>query len=335
MKNKFDLKDGKAGIVIPFWSDGNQKRFEYLNMAIDSILQQSDGNFIIYLVDDGSTDDEIEQKLEEIRVKDERIRIITSTENKGPGAARNLGIREAYNDGCPFISFLDSDDMFHKNKIRDVRIAFQQEVDADIVYTNFLVVDENNNYVEQENLVEGIKRIQNDMKKAPLEGYDIWREIVMSRDNLTIPSALSVKTDIAYRVLFPSHVRFHEDTYTWLRYSAYGAKVKYLSAVPTYYRVIQSKGGSESRERAGGREEFNRLRVKVIMEGLEEALVMAEKRNVIEKKMFDVYKVCYLLNVASIIKYEDTPAVVDEILYMARNISSKLYDKFIEQYDIQ
>jgi len=328
MDKTFDILSGKAAVIIPFWDDGQSFRMQYLNQTLSSILEQTDTNINIYIVDDCSGYEKTRENLEQLSDKHPNLFVLYAPENKGPGVARNLGIARAYQDGCPFISFLDADDMFDKDRIRQIRQTFINDSKIDIIYTNFIAVDEENVPVSTDNLVESIKQIQNYMKSAPLEGYDVWKELAVTRDTLTIPSALSVRTELAYKVPFPKGVRFHEDSHTWLRYSAYGANVKYLDGVETRYRVPQkSSAGSESRERAGGRESFNRLGTEVITDGLNQALNYAVDRNIITENDKDYYRVRLLLNLASIIEKEDTPIVVKELLVKAEKLSKQIFDE--------
>lgn len=80
----------------------------YIREAVDSIAAQTYPNQEIILVDDGSTNDS------PVSVASwENVRLISQL-NKGDGAARNYGIREA---GGEFLAFLDSDDVWAPSKI--------------------------------------------------------------------------------------------------------------------------------------------------------------------------------------------------------------------------
>lgn len=87
-------------VVIPVFN-----RARVLPGAIDSVLAQSDQDFEIIVVDDGSADDPA-AVVEDFA--DPRIRIVRK-ENGGGGSARNRGIDLAQGR---FIAFLDSDDVF-------------------------------------------------------------------------------------------------------------------------------------------------------------------------------------------------------------------------------
>jgi glycosyltransferase involved in cell wall biosynthesis len=81
---------------------------EYVGEAVDSVLGQTFRNFEYLVIDDGSTDDSA-AVIRAHAGDDPRLRLIQG-ENRGPSAARNIGIREA---GGEYIAFLDGDDRWH------------------------------------------------------------------------------------------------------------------------------------------------------------------------------------------------------------------------------
>ncbi|MDE2133223.1 MAG: glycosyltransferase family 2 protein [Alphaproteobacteria bacterium] len=87
-------------VVIPVYN-----RTVPLRQALRSVLAQTEQDFEIVVVDDGSNDDP-RRVVEE--VSDPRI-VFIRQENRGGGAARNTGIGKARGR---YIAFLDSDDRF-------------------------------------------------------------------------------------------------------------------------------------------------------------------------------------------------------------------------------
>lgn len=81
---------------------------QYLPECLDSVLNQSFGDFEIICVNDGSTDGSA-KILEEYAVRDDRISVITR-ENQGVSEARNVGVRAAKGK---YIYFMDSDDIIN------------------------------------------------------------------------------------------------------------------------------------------------------------------------------------------------------------------------------
>jgi Glycosyl transferase family 2 len=89
----------KVSIVIPV-----HNRERLVARAIRSCLSQTEADFEVIVVDDGSTD-----KTQEVmrRFNDPRIRLFTLPRNMGVGPARNRGVDEARGE---WIAVLDSDD---------------------------------------------------------------------------------------------------------------------------------------------------------------------------------------------------------------------------------
>lgn len=90
----------KFSIIVPVYNVENE-----LNRCIDSILIQSEEDFELILVDDGSTD-RSGQICNDYGKKDRRIKVIHKS-NGGVSSARNLGLDIANGD---YIVFVDSDD---------------------------------------------------------------------------------------------------------------------------------------------------------------------------------------------------------------------------------
>ena len=112
-------------IIIPTFN-----RAERLKKAIQSVLRQSQPCNEIIVVDDGSCD-ATRKVVEEFENRNTPLKYYYQ-ENKGPAAARNLGIEKSE---CDFIAFLDSDDHFHKKKIEKQYCELQKNSDYLISHT--------------------------------------------------------------------------------------------------------------------------------------------------------------------------------------------------------
>ena len=90
-------------VVIPLYNKAN-----YIEKAINSVLNQTFTEFEIIVVNDGSTD----ESLEKIgHFKDARLKIINQ-ENAGVSTARNNGVKEAKYD---YVAFLVADDWWDEH----------------------------------------------------------------------------------------------------------------------------------------------------------------------------------------------------------------------------
>jgi glycosyltransferase involved in cell wall biosynthesis len=85
-------------VIIPLYN-----KAAHVRRAVASVLAQDCDDFEVIVVNDGSTDHG-----EEVvwQISDPRVRLIYQ-ENRGPGAARNAGIRAARSN---ILAFLDADD---------------------------------------------------------------------------------------------------------------------------------------------------------------------------------------------------------------------------------
>ena len=100
-----------VSIVIPAYNCA-----PYLAATLQSVMQQTERDLDIVVVDDGSTDATL-AIARGIAATDPRIRVYNQTNTGTAAATRNHGLRMARGE---FIAFLDSDDLYHpeKNKIR-------------------------------------------------------------------------------------------------------------------------------------------------------------------------------------------------------------------------
>ena len=110
----------KISCIIPVFNQA-----QYLNQAIDSVLDQKKKPHEIIVVDDGSQDNSLAlaRAYEDLGVK------VISQVNKGLPSARNTGIMNATGD---YILPLDSDDILLPSAIERIGIV-AYETDADII----------------------------------------------------------------------------------------------------------------------------------------------------------------------------------------------------------
>jgi glycosyltransferase involved in cell wall biosynthesis len=111
-------------VIIP-----THDRAALVRPAIDSTLAATTPEDEIIVVDDGSTDGSTAA----LARYGARVRLVSSP-HCGPGAARNLGVREARR---PFVAFLDSDDEWMPDKLQLQRSVMQRRPDVVLCFTDF------------------------------------------------------------------------------------------------------------------------------------------------------------------------------------------------------
>lgn len=96
--------DRKIGVVTILYNSGR-----VLADFMRSLLAQSYRDFILYAVDNASSDDTLRQVA---ACGDDRVRVIANQDNRGFAEANNQGIRAALADGCELVLMMNNDTEF-------------------------------------------------------------------------------------------------------------------------------------------------------------------------------------------------------------------------------
>ena len=105
------MTECKISIVMPVYNT----KAEYLDHAVDSVLQQTYKNFELIIVDDGSAS-ACAQYCDEILQKDARIKVVHQ-KNFGVSTARNTGADMAEGD---YLMYMDSDDILSMAALQEI-----------------------------------------------------------------------------------------------------------------------------------------------------------------------------------------------------------------------
>jgi len=122
----------KVSVVIP-----THNRPDRLAKAIQSVLDQTERDFELFVVDDGSHD---QAAADVVRASgDPRVSYIRLPVARGPAAARNAGIAKTT---APYVAFLDDDDEWLPEKLA-VQLAALERADPGVglTYSARITVD--------------------------------------------------------------------------------------------------------------------------------------------------------------------------------------------------
>ncbi len=86
---------------------------KYISEAITSVMNQGHRDWDLIIIDDGSSDRTFELAME-LSQNDDRINVQKNSKNHGVTYSRNRGIKVAKG---PWVAFLDSDDMWRREKL--------------------------------------------------------------------------------------------------------------------------------------------------------------------------------------------------------------------------
>lgn len=120
-----------VSIIIPTYD-----RTDYLDLTIQSVLNQTYQNIEIIVVDDGTTNNNNETLCE----KFEKLKYIKIENSGGPAKPRNIGILQAKGK---YIAFVDDDDLWLSTKLEKQVVILENNPDFGLVHSCCEVIDEN------------------------------------------------------------------------------------------------------------------------------------------------------------------------------------------------
>jgi glycosyltransferase involved in cell wall biosynthesis len=162
----------KISIIVPVYNSA-----PYLKGCLDSLVNQSLRDIEIICINDASTDDS-PQILDEYQAVDDRIQVITFTENRRQGSARNAGIRMAKGE---YIAFVDSDDWVDNDMFEKLWQTAVNYGKADIAVSAKFYLNRQDIQLIMPSfpLEDFFNRKENFNQKIILKGYPIWASIYL------------------------------------------------------------------------------------------------------------------------------------------------------------
>ena len=145
MENKMFI-EGLVAVIIPLYNCKN-----YVTEAIESVLEQNYNNIEIIVVDDCSTDNSF-NIVKELSKKNNIIKCYKMEKNSGVAAVRNFAISKT---NAQYIAFLDSDDLWHKNKIEKQLEVFKKS-NTPLVFTAINMIDENSKEIKSKRKIKTV-----------------------------------------------------------------------------------------------------------------------------------------------------------------------------------
>lgn len=184
-------------------------RAEFLKKCLSSLLAQTDRDFEVLVCDDGSTDNTreiVDQYTDRLDLK-----YFLLERSGAPAGPRNHGIRQAQGE---WICFLDSDDSWTPNKLREAR---QYLGDFDVIYHQLTRVD--------------------DKKETGMIGgaTSSWEDILTLGNPIPTSSAVVRKSYLDKIGLFNVSLKSVEDGDLWIRMFQAGARFVYIPKKLGFY----------------------------------------------------------------------------------------------------
>jgi glycosyltransferase involved in cell wall biosynthesis len=158
-----------VSVIIPCY-----RQAEFLQDAIDSVLQQTYTDWDIVIVDDGSPDDTTERaKAVAAAHRNLRISVITTT-NRGLALARNRAIELARGR---YILPLDADDKIAPRMLEQCVALLEQQRDIAIAYTDLQQFGAGHELVRAADFDPNIIPVANQLNYCSLYRREVWEAV--------------------------------------------------------------------------------------------------------------------------------------------------------------
>lgn len=201
-------------VIIPAYNPG-----VFLDEAIRSALAQSYDKVNIIVVDDNSRED-----VEKITKKYKNITYIRNNKTLGPAASRNIAIEAS---DAPYISLLDADDIWCRNKLRRSMSAFKVNPDIGMTCGNY-------------KMLINRKKLLKPFYKSPIKVS--WNKLI--NQNFVASGTTTIRRDVMEQIGgFDESLWVSEDYKAWLTISE-EYPIHYIHDVLYYYSWIKKEGSS-------------------------------------------------------------------------------------------
>lgn len=214
----------KFSVIIPVYNCE-----KYLKHCVASVMNQTERNWELILIDDGSTDSSPDI-CDELQHRDSRIKVFHK-KNEGPSVARNCGLQYAEGE---WIQFIDADDWIDLNHFEFLSLEISQK-NPDLIYFGYK--RHFSNHIERCSLdrdiyvdsPEGIDEQLSFLILHPEQyfGYTcnkLFRRSIIKKYNISFPEDLKIKEDEIFTLNYCRHI----------------SSLSLFSLTPYHYRMLDT-----------------------------------------------------------------------------------------------
>ena len=216
-----DNRQPLVSVIIPVFNASG-----YVVSALKSVFAQTSTDYEVILVNDGSSDTEILEKA--IEPYSSRLTYLKQ-ENRGPSAARNLGIRKARGE---WLAFLDSDDVWLPHYLEEQFRFLRRNPALHMVYCDATLQDPTS------------AASKTFMQQCPSTGPVTFESLLLEQTQPITSGTVIRRRSVTDAGMFDEEIRCSEDHDLWLRVAYRGAGIAYQRQVLLFRSVRPGSQGS-------------------------------------------------------------------------------------------
>ena len=217
-------------VIVPTY---NVER--YIDKCLNMLLKQTNENFVVFAIDDGSTDDS-NKIIKKYSKKDPRIKLMVKS-NGGYGSVLQYAIQRIK---TKYFLVCDSDDWLDKSAL-EVLYKNAEKNNTDITIGDFYNV-----YTDDIDISYSEHTFSKELNIQPRRVYTSNKQIQKMSLGIVSPHAKLYKTNIAKNIIFPKHISF-TDTILYLDSLVQAKRVVYIDKPLAYY--LRDRPGNSSTDK--------------------------------------------------------------------------------------
>jgi len=223
----------KVSVVMPVYNCE-----DLIAPTVRSVLAQTEKDFELVVMDDGSTDGTL-NVLRRLAREDRRIQLHTQPNSGLPAIARNAALSHASGQ---YICFLDGDDLYHPDKLKRQLSVFEQYPDVSLVFHEVKLFasdpqEEGETYYARR--TDFLQRAKDYLRPVGETTYlchlDFYNFMSIEINVLHTSSVLFRRTLLDKEKVWFPEIELGEDTDLWFRL-AKGRRLAYIDEALSYYR---------------------------------------------------------------------------------------------------
>lgn len=181
-----------VSIVIPCFNSE-----KWISETLSSVFSQTYTNIEVIVVDDGSID-----RTKEIVLGYNKPVSYYYQKNKGPSVARNVGIKKAKGK---YVAFLDSDDLWEKDKLNKQVNYLENNKDVHLVFSNVTLINEKGEHLGTH------------INQVPTEKEELIKKFFLGQISMNTPTIVARKNSVLKIGGFDQDLPRREDHYFLMR----------------------------------------------------------------------------------------------------------------------
>jgi glycosyltransferase involved in cell wall biosynthesis len=202
----------------------------YLKDAIESVLQQTYGNFEFIIINDGSSDGSL-KIIQDYKLKDHRI-VLINRENRGLIASLNEGLSIAKGK---YIARMDADDICIPSRLEKQLIFLENNPEFGVVGSRAVSIDGDGKVIRKLN---------------PPKMDFLIKSMLLFGNCIIHPSVMINRKNLSNELYYSSEFLHAEDYELWSRVSKKNRGKFYILGEPLiFYRIVKTSISRASADR--------------------------------------------------------------------------------------